>query len=282
MRVVRFSLIMGTVDRTSELERFLNSLKVQSYRDFEVIAVDQNPDDRLVPLLRSYEDTLSITHIRERKRGASRARNIGLEYASGDILAFPDDDCWYPPDLLGKVFQTFVHHPELDGLTGRLTDGYGRSVMGRFDLSPGRIDGLNVWARGIEATIFLRRSLVGGLRLFDESLGVGAGTGWGGGEVTDLLLRLLADGKLLHYYPDIVIGHPPFVTRYDAEALRKAYLYGCGMGHVLRDHKAPLRLKAKWLIRPLGGTVLSIMSLKPAKTQYYFNSFRGRLRGMLS
>jgi hypothetical protein len=54
------------------------------------------------------------------------------------------------------------------------------------------------------------------------------------------------------------------------------------MGHVLRDRKAPLRLKAKWLIRPLGGTVLSIMSLKPAKTQYYFNSFRGRLRGMLS
>jgi glycosyltransferase involved in cell wall biosynthesis len=273
---------MGTVDRTSEPERLLASLKAQSHRDFELIVVDQNPDDRLVSLLRTYEDTLSITHIRERKRGASRARNIGIEYASGDILGFPDDDCWYPPDLLGKVVETFVHHPELDGLTGRLTDCHGRVVMGRFDLSPGRIDRFNVWVRGIEATIFLRRSRVEGLGFFDESLGVGSGTVWGGGEVTDLLLRLLAGGKLLYYYPDIVIGHPPFVAQYDAMALRKAYLYGCGMGRVLRDHKAPLRLKAKWLIRPLGGTVLSITSLRPARALYYFNSFRGRLRGMLS
>lgn len=279
---MHFTLVVGTVGRTSELRTFLASLGAQTYKKFNLIVVDQNPDDRLVSLLGSYEDTLSIIHIRERKRGASRARNIGLEYASGDILAFPDDDCWYPPDLLGKVFQTFVHHPELDGLTGRLTDGYGLSVMGRFDRSPGCINGLNVWVHGIEATLFLRRSRLEGLRLFDESLGVGAGTVWGCGEVTDLLLRLLADGKLLHYYPDIVIGHPPFVTRYDAEALRKAYLYGCGMGRVLLMHKAPLRCKAKWLIRPLGGTVLSLISLKPAKARLHYNSFKGRLRGMLS
>jgi glycosyltransferase involved in cell wall biosynthesis len=277
---VRFSLIMGTVDRISEVERFLASLKAQSHGDFELIVVDQNPDDRLVPLLRSYEDELAITHIRERKRGASRARNIGIEYASGDILAFPDDDCWYPPDLLEKVVQAFVHPPEIDGLTGRLTDSYGRSVMGRFDLRPGRIDESNVWARGIEATTFLRRSRVEGLR-FDESLGLGSGTMWGGGEVTDLLLRLLADGKLLYYYPDIIVGHPPFTTLHDAEASRKAYYYGCGMGRVLRNHKTPLRLKAKWLIRPLGGAVLSITSLKPARALYYFNIFRGRLRGIL-
>jgi len=153
--------------------------------------------------------------------------------------------------------------------------------MGRFDLKPGRIEAFNVWGRGIEATIFLRRSRVKGLR-FDESLGVGSGTMWGAGEVTDLLLRLLADGKLLYYYPDIVIGHPPFTTLYDAKASRKAYFYACGMGHVLRIHKTPLRLKAKWLIRPLGGTVLFIMAFKPARVRFHFNIFRGRLRGMLS
>jgi glycosyltransferase involved in cell wall biosynthesis len=278
---VRFSLITGTVDRTSELERFLASLKAQSHGDFELIVVDQNPNDRLVPLLRSYEDELSITHIRERKRGLSRTRNIGIEYAGGDILAFPDDDCWYPPDLLGKVVQIFVHHPEIDGLTGRLTDSYGRDVMGRFDRRPSRIEEFNVWTRGIEATTFLRRSRVEGLR-FDESLGLGSGTMWAAGEGSDLLLRLLADGKLLYYYPDIVIGHPPFTTLYDAKASRKAYFYGCGMGRVLRNHKTPLRFKAKWLIRPLGGTVLSITGLKPAKALYYFNTFRGRLRGILS
>jgi glycosyltransferase involved in cell wall biosynthesis len=278
---VRYSFIMPTVGRTSEPERFLASLKAQSYKDFELIVVDQNLDDRLVPLVRSYEDEFAITHIREQKRGASRARNIGMEYAGGDILAFPDDDCWYPPDLLGKIVRTLVHHPELDGLTGRLTDGFGNGVMGRFDLRPGRIEEPTVWVRGIEATIFLRRSRLEDPR-FDESLGLGAGTMWGGGEVTDLLLRLLADGKLLYYYPDIIIGHPPFTRLYDAKASRKAYSYACGMGHVLRIHKAPLRYKAKWLIRPLGGTVLFIMALNPARARYHFSIFRGRLRGMLS
>jgi glycosyltransferase involved in cell wall biosynthesis len=271
---------MGTVDRTSELERFLASLKTQSHRDFELIVVDQNPDDRLVPLLRSYEDEHSLIHIREPRRGASRARNIGIAYAGGDILAFPDDDCWYPPDLLEKVVQTFVHHPGLDGLTGRVIDSQGRGVMGRFDPKSGRIEAYNVWARAIEFTMFLRVSRIKGLR-FDESLGPGSGTEWAAGEGTDLLLRLLADGKLLYYYPDIVIGHPPFTTLYDGRALRKAYSYGCGMGRVLRNHKTPLRQKTKWLIRPLGGSILFLIRFKPARALYHFNIFRGRLRGML-
>jgi glycosyltransferase involved in cell wall biosynthesis len=278
---MRFSLIACTVDRTTEVEHFLSSLKAQRHRDFELVLVDQNPDDRLVPLLKTYEGVLSIVHMRERKRGASRARNIGIEHARGDIVSFPDDDCWYPPDLLEKVVQTLVTHPEVDGLTGRLTDSQGSTVMGRFDSRPGSIEESNVWSRGIEATIFLRRSRVGNIR-FDESLGVGSGTEWGAGEGTDLLLRLLADGKLLYYFPDIAVGHPPLLTRYNAKAWRKAHSYGCGMGRVLRNHRTPLRLKAKWLMRPLGGTVLSLASLKPAKSLFHFSIFTGRLRGLIS
>ncbi len=278
---MRFSFIVCTVDRTGELEQFLRSLKAQSHKDFELILVDQNSDDRLVPLVRTYEGELSIIHVRVHKRGASRARNVGMEYASGDILSFPDDDCWYPPELLEKVVRTFVSHPEIYGLAGRLTDSHGRGVMGRFDPHPGRIDESNVWSRGIEATIFLRGSGVGSIR-FDESLGVGSGTLWGAGEGTDLLLRLLAGGKLLYYYSDIVIVHPPFLVSYDARASRKAYSYGCGMGRVLRNHGTPLRLKAKWLIRPLGGAILSLASLRLARASLYFNTFGGRLRGLRS
>ena len=48
----RFSLIVCTVTRTAELEAFLGSLAAQKQPPaFEVIVVDQNPDDRLAPLL---------------------------------------------------------------------------------------------------------------------------------------------------------------------------------------------------------------------------------------
>jgi hypothetical protein len=46
-----FALILATVGRTVELNRLFDTLAAQSYRDFEVIVVDQNRDDRLLPVL---------------------------------------------------------------------------------------------------------------------------------------------------------------------------------------------------------------------------------------
>ena len=117
---MRFSLIVPTISRTGELERFLASLELQRHKHFELIVVDQNPDDRLVSILSPYANRLSILHLRSEKKGASRARNIGLRHASGDVVAFPDDDCLYPPDVLSRVDHTFASRPEIDGLTGRL------------------------------------------------------------------------------------------------------------------------------------------------------------------
>jgi glycosyltransferase involved in cell wall biosynthesis len=108
------SLIVATLNRVTELERLLNSLEAQSYRDFEVLVVDQNPDERLLPVLDAH-DGLTIRHLRS-QRGLSRARNVGLRVAGGDIISIPDDDCWYPPDLLRNLTEWFEAHPEYDVL----------------------------------------------------------------------------------------------------------------------------------------------------------------------
>ena len=60
--MVYFSLILATVDRTGEVERLLDSLDSQTHREFELIVVDQNKDERLVPLLRAYRERFSILH----------------------------------------------------------------------------------------------------------------------------------------------------------------------------------------------------------------------------
>ena len=51
---------MPTINVTDELELFLESLKEQTYKDFELIAVDQNNDDRAYKILEKYEDDFEI------------------------------------------------------------------------------------------------------------------------------------------------------------------------------------------------------------------------------
>ena len=277
---MRFSLILSIIERTDEIQCFLASLCAQTYREFEVIVVDQNPDDRLTPVLDSYADRFPITRLHTETKGASRGRNVGLEHASGDIVGFPDDDCQYPPDLLAAVARFFVSHPARDGLVGRATDANGKTVMGRFDTRPGPFNKTNAWRRGICFTIFLRRECAEKAR-FDEDLGPGAGTAWGAGEETDYLMRLLDRGASIYYDPKLVVIHSPAVPPYNDKAVRKAYAYGCGMGRVIRKHRMPLWFKAKYLVRPLGGAVLSLAGLNPGKAKFRWNTYRGRLRGLL-
>jgi glycosyltransferase involved in cell wall biosynthesis len=278
---MRFSLILATVGRTEVLERFLASLQEQSYRDFELLVVDQNLDDRLSSVLEPYKDQLSILHVRTASKGLSKARNLGLRYVSGDLIAFPDDDCRYPRDLLSKVARIFATRTELDCLTGRSVDESGRTSSGRFATEPGPVDRLSVWGKGISFTLFVRALSVREMH-FDEELGAGAGTVWGSGEETDYLLRLLERGGKLHYDPGLVVIHPSFVPPYDVRARRKAYAYACGMGRLLRKHHYPWRVKAMRLLRPLGGVVLSGASLRFAKASYHWSIFRGRLSGLAS
>src|SRR2546427_827401 len=99
---MKFSLVQATLGRTGELARFLRELDQQTYRSFELIVVDQNPDQRLAPILAPYESRFPVFHVRSEK-GLSRARNVGMRQIGGDVVAFPDDDCWYPPHLLEWV-----------------------------------------------------------------------------------------------------------------------------------------------------------------------------------
>src|SRR5271157_1281152 len=137
------SLIVTTIDRVAELERLLTTLDAQSYKDFEVLVVDQNPDDRLVAVVQKHQG-LTIRHLRS-GRGLSRGRNAGLRAAKGDIIAVPDDDCWYPDQLLATVTEWLALHPEFDALfTGARTADH-KLMAPKWAPGPGRCTMENVW-----------------------------------------------------------------------------------------------------------------------------------------
>lgn len=277
---MKFSLVMATINRRDEIKRFLASLREQSYRDFELIVVDQNDDERVAGLLAPYADKFAIKHVRSAK-GLSRARNVGLRYATGDVIAFPDDDCWYSRDLLRRVAQLLLAHPAWDGLTGRCEDGKGQAVAIPWAESRDVINLMNVWRTAISITIFLRREVVKEIGDFDEELGVGAGTAWGSSEETDYVIRALKNGRKIFYEPSIVVYHPRHVAAYDAAAMKRAISYGAGMGRVLCKHHYPRwYIFYKWL-RPAGGVIFSLMSCRFAKSRYHWHILFGRVKGWL-
>jgi hypothetical protein len=117
---MRFTLIVATRGRTSELSELFDSLAAQGRGPgaLEVIVVDQNGDDRLAPVIEGHAGRLTLRWIRSAVANACHARNLGLAAARGAVVAFPDDDCTYPPGVLDRVEAAFGADPGLAVLTG--------------------------------------------------------------------------------------------------------------------------------------------------------------------
>jgi glycosyltransferase involved in cell wall biosynthesis len=257
---VTFDLVVATVDRVDTLDRLLASLDAQTHRDFRVLLVDQNDDDRLANVIAAHGD-LRIERLRSAK-GLSRARNVALPQLAADLIAFPDDDCIYAPNLLERVAARFT--PDLDGLTGREPSWTTEAAVLTRD---------NLWKRAISFTIFLRRNVVERVGTFDESLGLPTASG----EEFDYLVRALDSGARIDYDPSLVVEHD---RKPDADAY--GVREGTSLGYILRKHHYPKRTVMRLLIRPVGGTVVALAHLDRRRARFQLDTLRGRLRGYLS
>ena len=272
---MRFSLIVATRGRTRELSELFDSLQAQRRADFEAIVVDQNEDDRLAPVIAAHRDRLRLIWQRSTRPNACHARNLGLALAQGEIVAFPDDDCLYPPDLLARVDVAFSADPSLQVLTGPAASPEGGLGSGRWRREAGAITPTNVWTSVIEFNLFLRRETALALGGFDERLG--PGTPYGSAEGNDLVLRAVRTGHRAVYDPGQRILHPD--KRLTPVAVQRAQAYGTGLGFVLRRHGVPPRVWLPFFIRPLGGMLVSAAKGNMLAARYYWASFRGRLAG---
>jgi glycosyltransferase involved in cell wall biosynthesis len=277
---MKFSLIMGTLGRRDEVGEFLASLQRQDHRDFELLIVDQNTDERLAPLIEEYRQHFRILRYRS-KPGLSRARNVGLRYATGDVIAFPDDDCWYPDGLLSYVARRLQAAPSLDGLTGRFVDGEGRSE-GRWLPCTQLLNRFSVWRGAISFSIFLRRRLVERVGGFDETLGVGAGTPWGAGEETDFMLRGLQTGGRVEFDHDLVLRHPVKTAEYGDAAIERQRRYEAGFGRVIRHSGFPAWYFPWVCFRTLGGSLLALFSGQRDRARFKWHSLLARVSGWRS
>ncbi len=274
MRMV--SLIVATLNRVEELERLLASLDAQTFEDFEVIVVDQNSHDRLVPVLKRHP-ALAIRHLRC-ELGVSRARNAGLRIATGDIIAVPDDDCWYPAQLLATVTEWFNLHPEFDALLTGARNADNKLMAPKWAPGPGRCTKKNIWHCAAGAfTGFLRRRVVTTVGFFDEEIGPGTPSKYQSGEDIDYFIRPLECGFAIWYEPSLTVHHPEMQS---VDRLRKrVHGYALGVGYLLRVHGYSPWYLSKIVGRSLAGAVLNFFRGDIKRGRIYLERAAGQFEG---
>ena len=232
----RFSLIIATLSRTTELRGLLESFTQQDFSDYEVILVDQNDDDRLQEVVDEFAGRVPIERIFSPK-GVSTARNCGIRKAAGELIAFPDDDCWYSPGLLTEVDQWFRDHRRYSILAVGAVDEEGVPSGNRWFQSSCDLHPVNVFRTTFCSSLFIRCEALFG-NAFDEEMDRG--------EETDLVLRILNSGLRGRFDRTWHIGHPRRDMLSGSIPRERAKSYGWGMGNVLRKHSLFSPLEASW------------------------------------
>ena len=104
-----FSIIVPVYNAEKTLHRCLDSLRTQTYTDFEVCMVENGSQDSSYAICREYakKDPRFLLHVSEKNCGPSGARNIGLDHAQGDCIAFLDSDDYVVPEYLEMLHEAF-------------------------------------------------------------------------------------------------------------------------------------------------------------------------------
>ena len=113
------SVILTTYNRSAYLHRSIDSFLQQTYRDAELIIVDDGSGDDTFQLVLKYQERYQqIRYLRHTNRKASLSKNAGIHAAAGKYLAFLDSDDAYLPDYLAVRIAYLQAHPDIDLIEG--------------------------------------------------------------------------------------------------------------------------------------------------------------------
>jgi GT2 family glycosyltransferase len=243
-RTPKVSVVVCTYNGSKTLDGCLASLEKLNYPDYEVVLVNDGSTDSVPEIAARYP---YIRYHEQKNRGLSVARNVGMELATGEVIAYTDDDCFADPDwlyfLVAKLLET--------GATGvggpNLLPTEDGSVAACVSASPGtpahvliddnvaeHVPGCNMafWADRLRA-----------INGFDAAYTKA-------GDDVDVCWRLQAEGDKIAYAPAAMVWHHRRATV--AAYLKQQRGYGEAEGLLKRKHPEKFRgfrLDLNWLGR---------------------------------
>jgi glycosyltransferase involved in cell wall biosynthesis len=105
------SVIIPTYNRGRFIRKAIDSVLNQTFKDYEIIVIDDGSTDGTAKILKSYDNSI-IYHSYQPNRGAAYARNRGIEMSRGNYIAFLDSDDFWKPEKLKKQVDFFQQHPD--------------------------------------------------------------------------------------------------------------------------------------------------------------------------
>jgi predicted AlkP superfamily phosphohydrolase/phosphomutase len=132
------SVIIPTRNRRDQVLQAIESVRRQSYAAVEIVVVDDASDDRTWKHVMALDDPrIRCVRLAE-PLGCNRARNRGLDDATGGVIAYLDDDNTFDRDWVKSVVWALSEHPEIDVV-------YGARVVDDVDRHHGRPPGGLPW-----------------------------------------------------------------------------------------------------------------------------------------
>ncbi|MEO5601765.1 MAG: glycosyltransferase family A protein, partial [Cyclobacteriaceae bacterium] len=99
----KYSVVIPVYNRPDEVKELLESLLLQTQKNFEVIVVDDGSASPCEEVVKAFFELLSIRYYFKPNSGPGPSRNFGFEHAKGDYYIVFDSDCILPPGFFSSV-----------------------------------------------------------------------------------------------------------------------------------------------------------------------------------
>lgn len=110
----KISVIVPVYKVEKYLRKCLDSILNQTFQDFELILVSDGPEEDDLICEEYAQKYKNITLIKGVNKGPGGARNVGLDIAKGDYIAFIDSDDWIESDYLAKMYNAMISNKKID------------------------------------------------------------------------------------------------------------------------------------------------------------------------
>ncbi len=113
----KFSIIMPVYNKAPYVRKALESVVSQSYKDWELIVVDDGSTDKSLQVVEDYiretisDERLAIRVISQTNSGVAAARNRGVKESRGEYICFLDADDWWEPNFLQEMDKLITEYP---------------------------------------------------------------------------------------------------------------------------------------------------------------------------